>query len=160
MSPCQVLDPPSKTSTWRLCTSPSAVWPASVLETCLQTPTLKRSSPSVSCLLDVSSRLTQVYIITKKEKTLFQILLSHRGPVFEKSHINKIFVHLNIVNSALLARNNLNEIRLICLSPFTRKLSLGALQSQNPQVSTVARKNSLLTGRNLEQDPTCWESAG
>ena len=25
-------------------------------------------------------------------------------------------------------------------------------QSQNPQVSTVARKNSLLTGRNLELD--------
>ena len=39
-------------------------------------------------------------------------------------------------------------------------------QSQNPQVGTVARKNSLLTGRNLEQDPayreepSCWESAG
>ena len=30
-------------------------------------------------------------------------------------------------------------------------------QSLNPQVSTVARKNSLLTGRNLEQDPAYRE---
>ena len=30
-------------------------------------------------------------------------------------------------------------------------------QSQNPQGSTVARKNSLLTGRNLEQDPAYRE---
>ena len=28
-------------------------------------------------------------------------------------------------------------------------------QSQNPQVSTVARKNCILTGRNLEQEPSC-----
>ena len=30
-------------------------------------------------------------------------------------------------------------------------------QSQNPQVSRVAKKNSLLTGRNLEQDPAYRE---
>ena len=30
-------------------------------------------------------------------------------------------------------------------------------RSQNPQINTVERKNSLLTGRNLEQDPAYRE---
>ncbi len=46
--------PPSKTSTSRRSTSPSAVWPAWALGTSPPTPTLRRSSPSASCSLDVS----------------------------------------------------------------------------------------------------------
>ena len=59
----------------------------------------------------------------------------------------------------------------ICIAPFYNKIVSRCFkewetQSQNPPVSTVPRKNSLLTGRNLEQDPayreepSCWESAG
>ena len=46
--------PPSRTSTLQLSTSPSAVWPVWVLGTSHQTPTQRRSSPSVSCSLAVS----------------------------------------------------------------------------------------------------------
>ena len=53
-----------------------------------------------------------------------------------------------------------NSVQFICIAPFTIQLSLGDIQSQNPQVNTVARKKSLLTGRNLEQggkkgEPPC-----
>ena len=50
----------------------------------------------------------------------------------------------------------------ICIAPFHNKIvsrcfTESETQNQNPQVSTVARKNSLLTGRNLEQDPAYKE---
>ena len=49
-------------------------------------------------------------------------------------------------------------ILFICIAPFTNKIvsrcfTEAETQSRNPGGSTVARKNSLLTGRNLEQDP-------
>ena len=84
----------------------------------------------------------------------------------------------DLFNSTKVRRQDLWTLELalvfqfsfLCRAPFITKLSLGEseseTQSQNPQVSTVARKNSLLTGRNLEQDPahreepSCWESAG
>ena len=51
---------------------------------------------------------------------------------------------------------------LACAQQHGRKIKGEETQSQNPQVSTVARKNALLTGRNLEQDPAYREepSAG
>ena len=51
--------------------------------------------------------------------------------------------------------NNLNSIQFsfICIASFYNKIvsrcfTESETQSQNPQVSTVAGKNSLLTGRN------------
>ena len=51
-----------------------------------------------------------------------------------------------------------NSIQFYFYSAFYNKIVSKCFtewetQSQNPQVSTVARENSLLTGRNLEQDP-------
>ena len=50
-----------------------------------------------------------------------------------------------------------HSIQFICKAPFAIKLSLGTLQSQKPR-APVARKHSLLTGRNLEQDPAVWRA--
>lgn len=49
------------------------------------------------------------------------------------------------------------QFNFIERAPYTTKLSPGAqqrteTQSPNPQASTVARKNSLPKGKNLEQD--------
>ena len=77
--PRQVQGPPSKTSTSQLCTSPSAVWPAWDLEMCPQTPTLRRSSPSASCSLDVSTdvmvKVTVPWLQTRAEETVKQVSL-------------------------------------------------------------------------------------
>ena len=53
-----------------------------------------------------------------------------------------------------------DKIQFICIAPFYNKIvsrcfTESATQSQNPHVSKVTRKNSLLTGRHLEQQKVC-----
>ena len=61
-----------------------------------------------------------------------------------------------------LLKSVFNSFEFYLYSAFYNKIvprsfTESETQSVNPQVSTVAKKNSLLTGRNLEQDPAYKE---
>ena len=89
----------------------------------------------------------------------FDFSSSSQKHLFLSNHQSKVAQKFSFSIQFYLYSAFYNNIASRC---FTESKTL----SQNLKGSTVARKNSLLTGRNLEKDPacregpSCWESAG
>ena len=83
-------------------------------------------------------------------------------PIGKRQEVELEVAELKMLRFSLGLTIQFSSIQFYLYSSFYNKFVSGyftesEIQSQNPQVSTAARKNSLLTGRNLEQDPAYKE---